>query len=118
MPVRCNPPDTDRDLVARWKKTMSFTPDLDERATLLTVVAQPTRLRLFYVLDRVGEVCVCDLGEMLGVSQSAASQHLAKFKACGIVSVRRDGQTLYYALADKPEVRMLRKLALAGIEAP
>jgi DNA-binding transcriptional ArsR family regulator len=116
MPVRCTPPDTGRDLVKRWKKTMEFTPDLDERAATLSVVAQPTRLRLFYVLDQIGEVCVCDLAEILGVTQSAVSQHLAKFKAYGIVSSRRDAQTLFYALADKPEVKMLRKLGLAGIE--
>ncbi len=116
MPVRCTPPETGRDLVKRWKKIMAFTPDLDERAALLSVVAQPTRLRLFYLLDQMGEVCVCDLGEILGVTQSAVSQHLAKFKAYGIVTVRRDAQTLFYALSDKPEVKLLRKLGLAGIE--
>ena len=50
----------------------------------LHIVGQPRRLRLFYVLDRVGEVCVWDLGEILGVTQSAISQHLAKFKAYGL----------------------------------
>jgi len=104
-------------VVKRWKKTMAFTPDLDERAAILSAVAQPTRLRLFYLLDQIGEVCVCDLGEILGVSQSAISQHLAKFKANGLVSVRRDGQTLFYRLSDKPEVRVLRKVGLGGIEA-
>ncbi|WP_394843296.1 metalloregulator ArsR/SmtB family transcription factor [Pendulispora brunnea] len=117
MPIRCEPPETGRDLVKRWKKTMTFTPDLDERAAVLGVIAQPTRLRLFYLLDRIGEVCVCDLADILGVSQSAVSQHLAKFKAYGLVTVRRDNQTLFYGLADKPEVRALRKTALAGIEA-
>lgn len=116
MPVRCTPPGTDRELIKRWKKTMQFTPDLDERAALLGVVAQATRLRLFYVLDQLGEVCVCDLGEILGISQSAVSQHLAKFKAYGLVTVRRDNQTLFYRLADKPEVKTLRKVGLAGIE--
>ncbi len=116
MPVKCTPPATGRDLVQRWKKSMGFTPDLDERAAILDVVAQPTRLRLFYLLDQIGEVCVCDLGEILGITQSAVSQHLAKFKAYGLVSVRRDNQTLFYSLADRPDVRMLRKVALAGIE--
>jgi ArsR family transcriptional regulator len=116
MPVKCDPPESNRDLIKRWKKTMQFTPDLDERAAILDVVAQPTRLRLFYVLDQVGEVCVCDLGEILDVTQSAVSQHLAKFKAYGLVTVRRDGQTLYYRLSDKPEVKVLRKVALGGIE--
>ena len=116
MPAKCTPPTTGRDLVQRWKKTMQFTPDLDERAAILDVVAQPTRLRLFYLLDQIGEVCVCDLGDILGVTQSAVSQHLAKFKAYGLVTVRRDNQTLFYRLSDKPEVKALRKLALAGME--
>jgi DNA-binding transcriptional ArsR family regulator len=116
MPVKCSPPLTGRDLVQRWKKTMAFTPDLDERAAVLDVIAQPTRLRLFYLLDQIGEVCVCDLGEILGITQSAVSQHLAKFKAYGLVSVRRDNQTLFYSLADRPEVKVLRKVGLAGVE--
>lgn len=116
MPVKCEPPLTDRERIKRWSKTMRFTPDLDERAAILDVVAQPTRLRLFYLLDRLGEICVCDLGEILGVSQSAVSQHLAKFKAYGLVTARRESQTLFYRLNDKPEVKLLRKVGLAGIE--
>lgn len=116
MPVRCTPPQSGRELVTQWKKSMEFTPDLDERAAILSVVGQPTRLRLFYLLDQIGEVCVCDLGDILGVTQSAISQHLAKFKAYGLVTARRDGQTLFYRLSDKPEVKVLRKIGLAGIE--
>jgi DNA-binding transcriptional ArsR family regulator len=116
MPVKCAPPATGRDLVERWKKAMQFTPDLDERAAVLDVVAQPTRLRLFYVLDQVGEVCVCDLADILAITQSACSQHLGKFKAYGLVSARRENQTLFYRLSDRPEVKMLRKAALSGVE--
>ena len=116
MPVRCDPPKTGRDAIKRWKKAMAFTPDLDERATILGLIGHPTRLRLFYVLDQLAEVCVCDLAEILGVTQSAVSQHLAKFKAYGIVASRRDAQTLFYRLSDQPEVKMLRKVGLAGIE--
>ncbi|WP_394829393.1 ArsR/SmtB family transcription factor [Pendulispora albinea] len=115
MPVRCEPPETGRARIARWKKAMAFTPDLDERAAVIGVLAQPTRLRLFYLLDRLGEVCVCDLADILGVSQSAVSQHLAKFKAYGLVTVRRDNQTLFYRIADKPELASMRRLALSGI---
>lgn len=117
MPVRCAPPESGREVVSRWKKTMEFTPDLDERAAILNVVAQPTRLRLFYLLDQLGDVCVCDLGEILGVSPSAVSQHLAKFKAYRLVTVRRENQTLFYSLSDRPEVKVLRKVGIAGIEA-
>ncbi len=115
-PVKCDPPGSDPERIKRWKKTMEFTPDLDERAAILDVVAQPTRLRLFFLLDQLQEVCVCDLGEILGVSQSAVSQHLAKFKAYGLVTARRDSQTLFYRLSDRPEVKLLRKIVLTGIE--
>jgi DNA-binding transcriptional ArsR family regulator len=63
MPLKCSPPADSRDVVARWKKTMAFTPDLDERASVLDVIAQAKRLRLFFVLDQLGEVCVCDLAD-------------------------------------------------------
>ena len=116
MPVRCTPPESGRDRVLRWKKTMEFTPDLDERAAILSVIAQPTRLRRFYLLDQLGDVCGCDLGEILGVSPSAVSQHLAKFKAYGLVTARRENQTLFYSLSDKSEVKVLRKVGIAGIE--
>ena len=118
MPVKCEPPAQGRDIVGRWKKAMAFTPDLDERAAVLSLLGSATRLRAFYVLDQLKECCVCDLAEILAVTQSAVSQHLAKFKAYGLVSVRRDAQTLYYSLADKPEVKRLRKLAIEGIEGP
>jgi ArsR family transcriptional regulator, lead/cadmium/zinc/bismuth-responsive transcriptional repressor len=118
MPVKCEPPTSGRDIVAKWKKAMTFTPDIDERAAVLSLLGNPTRLRAFYVLDQTGECCVCDLAEILGVTQSAVSQHLAKFKAYGLVSVRRDAQTLYYRLADRPDIKRLRKLAVEGVEAP
>jgi ArsR family transcriptional regulator, lead/cadmium/zinc/bismuth-responsive transcriptional repressor len=116
MPVKCEPPAQGRDLVRKWKKAMTFTPDIDERAAVLSLLGNSTRLRAFYLLDQLEECCVCDLAEILGVTQSAVSQHLAKFKAYGLVSVRRDAQTLYYRLADKPEIKRLRKLAVEGIE--
>lgn len=95
---------------------MTFTPDLDERAAVLNLLGNGTRLRLFYVLDQLTECCVCDLAEILGVTQSAVSQHLAKFKAYGLVSARRDNQTLFYKIADKSEIKRFRKLAIEGIE--
>jgi DNA-binding transcriptional ArsR family regulator len=116
MPVKCEPPATGRARIAAWAKAMKFTPDLDERAALLALLGHPTRLRLFYALAELGEVCVCDLAEILGVTQSAVSQHLAKFRAYRLVTSRRDAQTLYYGLARAPEVTLLRKVALDGIE--
>lgn len=118
MPTKCNPPEDGRDVIAQWADVMRFTPDLDDRAQLLSLLGNNTRLRLFFVLDRLKSVCVCDLAEILGVSQSAVSQHLAKFRALRLVTSQRDGQTLFYSLAKSPEVKLLRKASIADIETP
>lgn len=118
MPIKCDPPDDGRELIQQWKQAMKFTPDLDERAGVLSLFGNATRLRMFFVIDRMESVCVCDLAEILGVTQSAVSQHLAKYRAYRLVTTRRDAQTLFYSLAKTPEVKMLRKLALQSIETP
>lgn len=116
LQTTCEPPEAMRETVREWKKAMKFTPELDERAEILSLLGNATRLRAFYTLERLSECCVCDLAEILDITPSAASQHLAKFKAYGIVTSRRENQTLYYRLTDKPEVKLLRKLAVGGIE--
>ncbi len=72
-------------------------------------------MRLLYVLAEVGEVCVCDLAEILGVTESAVSRHLSKFKALGLLTVRREAQTLFYALPEKGDVRRLSKVVFEGV---
>lgn len=110
----------------RWKRIRTLNPArsttrVSRAARSSTIRRSLSDLALLLELfgtarQRAGEMCVCDLGDILGVTQSAVSQHLAKLRAYGMVTARRDAQTLYYALADKPEVKMLRKVALAGIE--
>ena len=109
---------TDRGAVAAWAEAMTFTPNLDDRAALLQLLGNGTRMRMFFVLDRLEAVCVCDLAEILGVTQSAVSQHLAKFRAHRLVTSRRDGQTLFYSLAESADVDLLRRLGIADIETP
>ena len=95
-PVACKPPDTGRDVIKKWKKAMSFAPDLDERAAILSLVAHPTRLRLAYVLDQLGEVCVCDLVAPIGKSQPTVSHHLKVLADAGLVTSERRGRWAWY----------------------
>ena len=52
-----------------------------------------------FVLQK-SEMCVCDLAEILGVTQSAVSHQLRMLKQMKLVKNRRDGKTVYYSLAD------------------
>jgi ArsR family transcriptional regulator len=62
-----------------------------------------TRLRLLNLLSH-GELCVCDLVEVLGVPQPKASRHLAYLRKAGLVIARKDGYWNYYQLAPAKDV--------------
>lgn len=71
-----------------------------EVAAILSAIANERRLMLLCKLVEWGEASVSRLAEAVGLSQSALSQHLAKLREAGIVAFRRDGQTLWYRIAD------------------
>jgi ArsR family transcriptional regulator, lead/cadmium/zinc/bismuth-responsive transcriptional repressor len=79
---------------------------LAELGELFKLFSDPTRLRILRALS-LGELCVCDIGAVLGSSQSAVSHQLAVLRAARLVSYRREGKTVYYSLADDHVGRLL-----------
>lgn len=71
----------------------------DQAAFLLKALSNDKRLMIVCVLS-AGEQCVGDLEKVVGLSQSALSQHLARLRRDGIVDTRREAQTIYYSLSD------------------
>jgi len=67
-----------------------------EQAKLLALLANEKRLLIASNILS-GELSVNELAEKVGLSQSALSQHLAKFRAAKVVTTRRDAQTIYYS---------------------
>jgi ArsR family transcriptional regulator len=59
--------------------------------------SDPTRLRILHML-RGGELCVCDIGEVLNASQPKVSRHLAYLRKAGLVASRKQGLWIYYSL--------------------
>jgi DNA-binding transcriptional ArsR family regulator len=78
-------------------------------ARLLKLLASEQRLMLLCRLVE-GEAAVGVLAEHAGLSPSAASQHLAKMRAEGLVATRREAQTIHYRLADPAALRVLQTL--------
>ena len=70
--------------------------------------ADPTRLRILGLLAG-GEICVCNIHECLGISQPAASRHLAYLRRKHLVETRKEGLWVHYRLAalDEPVLRVL-----------
>ncbi len=114
--MKCVGPTLARDEIAAVRRTLEFAPELEEAAELFSLASNPTRLKILFLLDRLKELCVCDLAEMLGVSVSAVSQHLAKLRAYGMATTRRDAQTIYYRLADHEFLAKLQSSFLTEME--
>ncbi|OYX67571.1 MAG: transcriptional regulator [Rhizobiales bacterium 32-66-11] len=75
----------------------------EEAAALISSMANAKRLLMLCHLME-GERSVGDLAMLVGLSQSALSQHLGKMRLQGLVTTRREAQTIYYSLASR-EVR-------------
>ena len=78
-------------------------------ARLMKLLSSEQRLILLCRLIE-GECPVGELAEYVKLAPSATSQHLAKLRAEGVVSTRRDGHTIYYELADPKALRLIDTL--------
>ena len=83
-----------------------FEPDLvSALADTFKVLGDATRVRMLDVLSR-GELCVGDLAEVLGLSESAVSHQLRLLRNARLVRQRREGQMMIYALDDHHVIRL------------
>lgn len=87
----------------------------DETVRLLKGFANETRLRVLCLL-RDREVCVHDIVEALGMSQSAVSHQLRVLRDARLVAHRREGRHVYYRLADDHVREMLENALTHGAE--
>lgn len=74
--------------------------ELLDLAELFKVFGDTTRMKILYVLFE-SELCVCDIAEVLHISQSAISHQLRIIKQAKLVKNRREGKTIFYSLADE-----------------
>jgi|EndMetStandDraft_7_1072992.scaffolds.fasta_scaffold426490_2 DNA-binding transcriptional ArsR family regulator len=79
-------------------------------STILSAMGNPRRLAILGLLADE-EVSVRDLANQVGISQSALSQHLAKLRAAGLVSTRREGQMIFYSSCQASLVPILSDLS-------
>jgi len=82
---------------------------------LFKVLANDSRLRLLHALERAGEVSVGDLAETVDMSAQAVSNQLQRLVDRRILTARRDGNRIFYSIAD-PCVTSLLDLALCLVE--
>ena len=87
---------------------------LYDLAELFRVFGDTTRIKILYALFE-SELCVSDIAQAVGLSQSAVSHQLRVLKASKLVKFRRDGKTVFYSL-DDDHVRTMIALGMEHVE--
>jgi ArsR family transcriptional regulator len=90
------------DLLAREDRALAA-------ANILRAIAHPLRLRVLCAVSK-GEACVQDILEKVGTSQSNVSQHLALLRKKGVLYARKDGNRVFYGIADQRIMHLMHEM--------
>ena len=73
---------------------------ISQFSKVLNLAGNEVRLKILYLLHKEGEMCPCDLSDVLNMTVPAISQHLRKMKDGGIVIDKKVGQTVFYSVIE------------------
>ena len=102
------------DIVQRVLDSQPADEYLYDLAELFKVFADSIRIRILYALFE-SELCVGDMAQLLGISQSAVSHQLKILKDAKLVKFRREGKIIFYML-DDDHVRTMLSMGMEHVE--
>ena len=105
---RCDESCVDEETVRRARAALHPSRSIGTLAETFKVLGDPTRLAIALTLSR-DELCVCDLANVLGMSQSAVSHSLRALRQLRLVRYRKEGRVAYYALDDDHIAQLLQQ---------
>jgi len=88
---------------------------LENAITITRALAHPARLRVLAVLS-TGELCVCQIIEVLGLAPSTVSAHLRELRRAGLTVERKQGRWIYVALAEEGSTSTWTRRVLEDLE--
>lgn len=80
------------------EKIKSVNGSVEVLASALSLAGNDVRLKILFLLQEEGQLCPCDLSDILGMNVSAVSQHLRKLKDGRIIDSKKTGQTIFYSV--------------------
>lgn len=110
----CQEYEIHKDVLSRIEKNRPSDEIIMDMSELFKVLGDKTRIQILYILIE-GEMCVCDIAEYLGITQSAISHQLRVLKSTRLVKFRKEGKTVYYSL-DDDHVKNIFDCGLAHIK--
>jgi len=108
--VECVDPERARVVLERLPDEQTF----HDLAETFRVLSDPGRVRLIAALLEAGELCVCDLAAVTGLSQTACSHNLRLLRSSRLVRYRKQGRNVYYSL-DDAHIRLLLDVGLQHV---
>lgn len=96
---QCETQQVHEDIMEKVDEDMPDEEILYDLAELFKIFGDSTRIKILYALFE-SEMCVCDIAQLLGMSQSAISHQLRALKQSKLVKYRREGKQVFYSLAD------------------
>lgn len=96
---RCEYMHAHDEIITQVNQNMPDDEILYDLAELFKIFGDSTRIKILYVLFE-SEMCVCDIAQLLNMTQSAISHQLRALKQSKLVKYRREGKTVFYSLAD------------------
>ena len=90
----------------QFAEMMAHDEDIEIAARSLKAMSHPLRLKILCVVS-IGEVCVQNIVEAVGTSQSNISQHLAILRDKGVLATRKDANRVYYRVADQRTLQLV-----------
>ena len=110
----CDEQRVDESKLEKVKCDLKMEEKLKELAETFKVLGDLTRVKILYGLMK-SELCVCEIMEYTGMSQSAVSHQLRILRTMRLVKYRREGRSIYYSLDDE-HVNVLFNQGLEHIE--
>lgn len=96
------------DVVVKVTSQMPEDEMLYDLAELFKVFGDSTRVKILYALFEA-ELCVCDMAQLLGLTQTAVSHQLRVLKNNKLVKFRREGKNIFYSLSDDHVRRIINQ---------
>ena len=112
--ITCTRKEVDIDLLRGLQLKLLNRPDLSDSAAVFSVIGSETRLKVLFLLSEAGELCVCDLSDILGHSVSRVSHQLRKLKDIGFVKTRKESPTIYYSISNNSFANILVNFVRMG----
>lgn len=110
----CTRKEVDIEVLRKLQSDLHKRPDISEIADVFSTIGNEIRLKILFLLSKAGELCVCDISDILGQSVSAISHQLKKLKDNGFVKTRDDRPIIYYSISDNSFVNILVNFVKMG----